>query len=107
MTHSQGQWKLIKAAEGFAGTTGDKDIGIVAGGIIAEVFYRIDDNKYADVEANARLIAAAPALVALVNAVEWVRDVEGNFHCPWCYALKEIDHFEDCKRQQALAQVGE
>ena len=44
-------------------------------------------------------------LAALVDAVEWVRDVEGNFHCPWCYALKEIDHFEDCKRQQALAQA--
>ena len=71
----------------------------------------LDAITYSERE-NANLLKAVEmlernnkTLVALINAVEWVRDIEGNFHCPWCYALKEINHFEDCKRQQALAQA--
>ena len=57
MTHTPGPWKTV-----LFDNDDRNDIGIVAGGIIAEAFYRIDDDTYVDVEANARLIAAAPEL---------------------------------------------
>lgn len=63
MTHTPGPWKILTADDGFIGDEEKKDLGIAAGGIIAEVFYRIDDDIFADVEANATLIAAAPDLL--------------------------------------------
>ena len=52
--------------------------------------------------ANARLIAAAPDLVAALEAVEWHPH---TLYCPWCGMGKEDGHADDCQRQQALAQV--
>ncbi len=62
------------------------------------------DNNQVDIE-YCPTHSSAPALLSLVKAVEWIRDVEGNFHCPWCYALKKVGHFKDCKRQKALSFV--
>jgi hypothetical protein len=63
MTHTPGPWKILTADDGFIGDVEKRDFGITAGGIIAEVFYQIDDDVFADVEANANLIHAAPDLL--------------------------------------------
>ena len=97
MKYSPGPWEV--------GINPDGDLNVHTGDAHC-IYIGNMEGTCATCHANARLIAAAPELLALVNAVEWVRDVEGNFHCPWCYALKEIDHFEDCKRQQALAKCA-
>ena len=72
MTHTPKPWKIITEAEGFAGATTGKDLGIIDkdGNIIAEVFHQLDDDLFAPVEANARLIAKAPELYDLLN--EWL-----------------------------------
>jgi len=45
-------------------------------------------------------------LVAALEDVEWVRDFQHkSFYCPWCLSVKP-HHFEECKRQQALAAVA-
>jgi len=58
-------------------------------------------------EANARLIAAAPDLLALVDALEWARSAmySKNFYCPWCLHYRENGHASNCPRQAALAKV--
>lgn len=53
------------------------------------------------------LIAAAPDLLALVLAVEWVPD-PGDMgdpdYCPWCYGAKP-NHSIACPRQAAIAKA--
>ena len=53
---------------------------------------------------NLPVIAAAPELLELVQAVEWV--VDENFPdgevCPWCGNYQFIGHAPDCPRQRAL-----
>jgi len=65
-------------------------------------------------EANARLIAAAPELAALVESVEWTKtsDRWGNwdgYECPWCLCYTDKPengvHAPDCPRQLALAKA--
>ena len=65
MTYTPGPWKIVRAV------ISAEDYAIVAGGIIAEVFHRIDDDAFADAEANAHLIAAAPDLLELLK--EWLK----------------------------------
>ena len=69
MTHTPGPWKTIIEAEGFAGSTTGKDFGIIDSdyNIIAEAFHQLDDDLFADAEANARLIAAAPDMLAALK----------------------------------------
>ena len=56
-------------------------------------------------KANGALIVVAPDLLALVEAVEWVRDETWEV-CPWCGGLRGLgDHKDDCSRQQALARA--
>ena len=63
MAHTPEPWKILKVDEnGYVSSPEGKDLAITAGGIIAEVFYRIDDDIYADVEANARMMANAPGM---------------------------------------------
>ena len=64
MTHTPGPWKIVRAV------ISAEDYAIVAGGIIAEVFHRIDDETFADAEANARLIAAAPVMLEALEATK-------------------------------------
>ena len=81
MTHVPGPWKIIATddiawsyvtAQDHITVDEQKDLGILAGGIIAEVFYRIDDFTFADVEANANLIHAAPDLLeACINLMDF------------------------------------
>ncbi len=51
--------------------------------------------------------AAAPEMLAALEYVEWVMDMDTHIpYCPWCLAIKSADHFEECRRQQALAAVA-
>ena len=60
-------------------------------------------------EANARLIAAAPDLLALVEQVEWLEvdeGLQGDFDmCPICYGIRQEGHADGCKLQATLARV--
>ena len=63
---------------------------------IGEAYHCVAYLAYRDAEANARLWAAAPDLLAALKAVEWV-----DGRCPWCHT--DWDHTPDCPRQAALA----
>ena len=58
-------------------------------------------------EADARLIAPAPGLLAALEAVEWVRDPATSYvYCPWCgHWRHDTGHAPDCQRQAALARA--
>lgn len=62
-----------------------------------------------DVNANARLIAAAPDLLAALEAVEWIAVPAGygsfDLECPWCDMRKSSGHTDDCQRQTAIAKA--
>ena len=63
MTYTSGEWKILQAEYG-------KDFAILAGGLcIAEVFNRVEEDIYIDAEANARLIAAAPAMLEALKGI--------------------------------------
>jgi hypothetical protein len=49
-----------------------------------------------------RLFLAAPALVAVLRAVEWVEDIEGWELCPSCRRTKGKGHTPDCQLDKAL-----
>ncbi len=57
----------------------------------------------------ARLIAAAPALLKVAEAVEWMDVAAGQGECmticPWCENEKHEGHAPDCIRQAAIAQA--
>ena len=54
-----------------------------------------------EVRANAHLIAAAPQLLTVLEAVEWVGDKPYRF-CPWCFAGENQEqHYPTCTRQAA------
>ena len=66
------------------------------------------------------LMAAAPGLLAALEAVEWVDDLSDPLvqdfreaYCPWCggarYGLRggNSGHAPDCQRQAALRAKGE
>ena len=56
-----------------------------------------------------KLWIAAPALLAALEAVEWVRvygpERDGLNVCPWCGYDDELGHSEDCQRQAAIAKA--
>ncbi len=53
---------------------------------------------YGDNEANARLIAAAPQLLAALKAVEWRGDTSSPI-CPFC---GNSEHHPDCQLHAAI-----
>ena len=92
MPHTPGTWRTLESPH-------SKDIAILTSqGMIAEVFHRIDDETFADVESNARLIAAAPSLVEALKKIEKMgRDVRRNSKAEFMGNIA----------RQALDQAGE
>jgi hypothetical protein len=102
MAHTEGPWEVV----------GPQDYGV----------YRIEhlpaENEWVattticDIDgdsgreaANAHLIAAAPDLLAALEAVEWV-PMEYRESCPWCHADPGSGgHAPDCQRQAAIAKA--
>jgi len=100
------------------GTPGYEALEVVARGRrVARALYGhgSEDNE---ADANARLIAAAPDLLAALEAVEWARTCETATHpvtgeiayiyptiCPWCKARMQMGHYDDCQRQAAIAKA--
>ena len=64
-------------------------------------------------EANVHLIAAAPDLLAALEAVEWVPTSDPNWvRCEWCGIVRfkpeqSLTHKPDCQRQAAIAKAKE
>jgi hypothetical protein len=95
MTYTPGPWFFDKRT---------LSIGF-SGGWIASV-----DDQHREGEGlgvifdDGKLIAAAPDLLEVLRAVEWLDD-RGIFYCPWCDYLRDSGHSEDCPRQQAIAKA--
>ena len=101
MAHTPGPWKAV-----FEATQYDY-AQIVTDERVPLLITHVNKYPYAgcDGKANARLIAAAPDLLALVEQVEWEYGPQGVVHCPWCHCCQEHGHASDCPRQAVLAQV--
>ena len=59
-------------------------------------------------EADAILAAAAPDLLAALEAVEWVADSDDpkRVYCPWCGNYrKPYGHSPECEREIAIAKA--
>ena len=65
---------------------------------------KLGSESWDEAMANGSLIATAPALLALVEAVEWIHLTWGGMMCAWCKGIYP-NHASDCSRQRALAQV--
>ena len=93
MVYTPEPWKILKVDEqGYVSSPEGKDLAIAAGGIIAEVFYRIDDDIYADVEANARMMVNAPGMFNALKALGAKPD--GYCFCSPFYAA--LGHTGEC-----------
>ena len=69
MTYTKGPLKITGPSSGDGPDGGD--YAIYAGGvIIGEAIHRADEDEYRDAEANARLWAASPELLAALEASE-------------------------------------
>ena len=87
--HTPGPWRYVC----------DDNAWCVLGedGTIAEIWHGSDLST----EADARLIAAAPQLLAALKAVEWIDDTV----CVWCEICEgnpEIGHEPDCQLAAAI-----
>jgi len=65
---------------------------------------RLGSQGWDEAMANGSLVITAPALLALVEAVEWVHLAWGGMMCAWCKGIYP-NHAPDCRRQRALARV--
>lgn len=71
MTYTKGPLKITGPSSGDGPYDDGGDHAIYAGGvIIGEAIHRADEDEYRDAEANARLWAAAPDLLAACELVE-------------------------------------
>jgi hypothetical protein len=71
-------------------------------------FFVADCGCHEYTKANARLIAAAPDLLAACEDVEWVSmndDGPEMIACPMCYHSKEEGHKSDCRLSAAIARA--
>lgn len=96
MAHSEEPWEMITPDDGWVSYTGDRDIGILAeGGLIAEVYEQIGEDKKADVEANARLMVHSPEMFRFIRELnEWCFSDDAGialpFQPPWAEKMWEI-----------------
>jgi hypothetical protein len=59
----------------------------------------------ADSDAFARLLAAAPEMLDVILAVEWVGKFSHEY-CPWCANPRQVGHRNDCARRVLLEQIA-
>lgn len=98
MAHSPGPWKAVRYGQYVSKRSysvyAESGEAITGWGCVLQT------------EANAVLIATAPSLLALVEAVEWVEDGDSlHQYCPWCGEYENYGHAPDCERQRALDQA--
>jgi hypothetical protein len=61
------------------------------------------DADRGDPEADARLMAAAPLLLDVLQDLEWIwEESEQGFCCPVCGHRHELEHVDDCELAAAL-----
>lgn len=98
-SHTPGPW-IAKGATIWADRPGRDSAGIpvVASCLVAGH----DDPRN---EANARLIAAAPELLAELRKLEWSRLRQGEQYCPRCGRSAENPHTPACSLGAAIAKA--
>ena len=90
--HTPGKWEW--------GELGDLAVGNLL--IAYCTYYGIEVPNPAD----KAMIAAAPDLLRVLEAVEWVYNSrEGQGECQWCRELERDGHAPDCQRQAAIAKA--
>lgn len=93
MTHTPGPWTISNAIKTAINSSG-KHVAMVNFGI------GISNEEH---NANVALIAAAPDLLAALEAVEWFGGL-GDV-CPKCRQRKPKGHADDCQLALALAKA--
>lgn len=91
--HSPGPWRW--------------DIGVLSDALGSWVL-RLDDDDMVDVaDADQRLIAAAPEMLALLRKAEWMdmRPISAMPRCASCFSNKALGHAEGCKLAALLARI--
>jgi len=103
--HTQGPWTIKGPSPGGSAMDDGGDYAILAQGeIIAEVIFMTAANTFQPAEANARLIAKAPALLAALAAVEWKGErAPGEcVRCVLCRHTRDNGHASDCQIHAAI-----
>lgn len=63
--------------------------------------------QYIENEFEAKLMAAAPDMLYVLEGVEWVKDPEGPRFCPYCYNSEQAGHMKNCKLAAAMKKAKE
>lgn len=115
--HTPGPLRVVVTTSGKWDETGDCAILDDEGKIIAETFRTVGPNGFIDrrpAEANARLFAASPELLAALVEVEWACYHGGadEYSCPSCGAVEKPSgmpyrgvHNEGCVLKAAIAKA--
>jgi hypothetical protein len=108
MAHTPGPW-TVPVRQRFAVSAPDGRIlgyfNCLRPDELAPGYWRNWPSSYLEADANAKLAAAAPDLLAALEAVEWV-PMEYRESCPWCHADPGSGgHAPDCQRQAAIAKA--
>jgi len=58
--------------------------------------------RYIENDLDAKIMAAAPDMLYVLEGIEWVKDPEGPRFCPYCYNTEDTGHMKNCKLAAAL-----
>ena len=114
--HTPGPWEVVRhraPEQEYSGLKVHRVGPIEKGARYAVAQVGLGRNRDPEDLANARLIAAAPEMLAALRAIEWagagstVRSrFKGNGRCPDCGARHEHGvHYEDCRVVAAIAKA--
>ena len=104
MSHTPGPWQAVRSLDGKIRYIAETHWGPLMAIEFAHSYYR---DVPEEAEANARLIAAAPELLAVLEKLEWIPQEEG-MRCPSCGGWKSSGvHLPACALQAALVKAKE
>ncbi len=111
MEHTPGPWEIVRDGDNYDKQLNEDFLCSICD--TKQEFYicRVWEDageEREESEANARLIAAAPDMLAMLEELEWnIPGWSKADKCPCCGYLKFKGHTEDCKLGNLLKRIKE